>query len=284
MNIYHYINFRDFIKDAFSALRNENENLSIREILRRIGCASPSYFKEVIIDAQKKMSPVMTRKFALFLKLDTRETDYFLALVGYNQAETESERILYYEELLRHKVHTASENKFLELREYEYLSSWELSAIREFLHFHDGFKNLDAEERKKLAGCFLPKISDEQIKNAIQTLESLEFIKKDAHGNYRKTKQNIRSVKKTPAAYRTLCQNMKHALEIINTASPENRIFKNVIVSISSPTYEIIEKKVQEFCKEILDIASNDAYPEDRLYSLGLQFFPLTKLPEDAMK
>ena len=181
---------------------------------------------------------------------------------------------------MRHKVSSPLENQFLDPREYTYLSSWEISAIREFLHFYNGFKNFDAEDRKRLADCFFSKISDEQVNNAVQTLESLGFIKKDAQGNYYKTKQNIRSVRKTPAAYLTLCQNMKHALEIINRTSPQTRIFKNVIVSISAPTYEVIEKKIQEFCREILEIVCNDSNPEDRLYSLGLQFFPLTKARE----
>jgi hypothetical protein len=55
------------------------------------------------------------------------------------------------------KSHQASEARFLEIREYQYLSTWELSAIREFLHFYKEFKNLDSSEREKLANCFLPK-------------------------------------------------------------------------------------------------------------------------------
>jgi uncharacterized protein (TIGR02147 family) len=277
MNIYQYTDYRKFLKDSFSALKEKKRNLSIREILRRIGCASPSYYKEVVIDAKKNMSALMARKFADFLKLDSDQTAFFLTLVEYNQAGTESEKIRHYEELLRHRSQTESDNHFLELGEYQYLSSWELPAIREFLHFYKGFKNSGTEERQQFADFFLPRITGEKIDNAIRTLESLGFITKDSEGNYHKTGQNIRSLKKTPAAYVTLCQNMKHALDIINRTSPETRIFKNVVISVSSTAYEIIEKKVQEFCKEILDIVSNDTEPEERLYSLGLQLFPITK-------
>jgi uncharacterized protein (TIGR02147 family) len=281
MNLYDYTNYREFLKATFAELRRGNKNLSMREILRRIGTASPSYFKEVVIDAKKNMSPAMARKFANFLKMDSNETSFFLALVGYNQAVKESERIRFYEELLRYKSHKTSEARFLEICEYQYLSTWELSAIREFLHFYKGFKNLDSKEREKLADCFLPKITEQQVAKAIEILESLGFIKKDSKGCYRKSSQNIRCINKTPAAYLTLCQNMKHALQIIDQVDPETRIFKNLIVSISAPAYKILEKKIQEFCKEILNIVSNDSNPEDRIYSLSIQFFPLTKLPED---
>jgi uncharacterized protein (TIGR02147 family) len=277
MDVYCYTDYRLFLKDSFTALQRTFVNLSIREILRRIGSSSPSYYKEVVIDGKKNMGSSMARKVAAFLKLDSSETDYFLALVGYNQAKTELERNQYYEIVMMSKGRSPSENRFLSAQEYEYLSSWEVSAVREFLHFYKNFKNIDDEERKDLVSNFLPKLTVDQIDKAIKVLESLKFIKKDAQGNYRKTSHNIRSVTKTPAAYMTLCQNMKHALEIINTAPLESRIFKNVIVSISSQTYAIIEKRIQEFSKEILDIVSHDTLPEDQLYSLGVQFFPLTK-------
>ncbi len=282
MNIYQYTNYREFLKDSFSELRKINKNLSMREILRRVGTASPSYYKEVVNDAKKNMSPSMARKFANFLKLDSNETAFFLALVGYNQATKESERIRFYEEMLIHHALNSPDNRFLEIYEYQYLSSWELSAIREFLHFHNGFRNLDSEERKNLADCFLVKVSEEQVVKAIKILETLGFIKKEKNGCYKKTTHNIRCPEKTSAAYLTLCQNMRHALQVINQAAPETRIFKNLIVSTSAPTYKIIEKRIQDFCKEILDIVSKDTNPEDRLYSLGLQFFPLTILPDDT--
>jgi uncharacterized protein (TIGR02147 family) len=105
----------------------------------------------------------------------------------------------------------------------------------------------------------------------------MKFITRNSENCYSKTGLNIRSVKKTPAAYVTLCQNMRHALDIINRTPPESRIFKNVVLSMSSKTYEVIENKINSFCKEILDIVSSDTNPEDCLYSLGLQFFPLTR-------
>ncbi len=280
MNIYSYNDYRLYLKEAFSSLRRRNGNLSMREIHRRIGCTSPSYFKEVVVDAKKNMSFTMARKVAAFLKLDAHETEYFLALVGYNQAKTELERNHFYDQLIRYHGRSSADNRFLNVQEHAYLSSWEISAIREILQFHRNFGNRNADERRELADRFLPKLTDDQIVKAVETLKSLGFIRKDGRGNYRKTGQNLRSVKKTPAAYLTLCQNMKHALEIINTASPESRLFKNLIISVSAQAYEIIENRIQEFSKEILDIVSNDSLPEERLYSLGIQLFPLTKLPE----
>jgi uncharacterized protein (TIGR02147 family) len=281
MTIFNYTDYRLFLKDEFSALQRKNKHLSMREILRRIGCASPSYYKETVIDAKKNMGLSMARKIAAFLKLDKNEAAYFLTLVSYNQSRTESERVEYYEQLIRLGTRKGTESRILSSSEYGYVSSWEIPAIRELLKYRSNFGNRSKEERKQLADEFLPRLSEEQITQAMTILESLGFVKKDAHGNFKKTDQNIRSVEKTPAAYTLLCQNLKLAQEIINKAPSRSRMFKVLIVSTSSQAYELIEKKTNEYCKEILDIVSSDTNPEDRLYSLGVQLFPLTKLPEE---
>jgi hypothetical protein len=57
-----------------------------------------------VIDAKKNMSPAMARKFASFLKNGCQRDLFFVALVGYNQAVKESERIRFYEEMLLYKI------------------------------------------------------------------------------------------------------------------------------------------------------------------------------------
>jgi uncharacterized protein (TIGR02147 family) len=279
VNVFEYNDYRLFLRDSFSEARKRNKHLSIREILRRIGSASPSYYKEVVVDSKKNMSITMARKIAIFLKLDHNQANYFLALVGFNQAKTEAERAENYGQLVSLPKGAGAESRFLSAQEYAYLSSWEIPALREVLFFYPTFGNRNREERAKLAAQFIPKVSDEQMHRAIGVLESLGFIEKDGGGNFRKTRHNIRCVNKTPAAYLILSQYMKHALEIINIAEPDSRMFKNLILSMSSQAYGAIERKIQEFCKDILDIVSNDRLPADRLCSLGVQLFPLTKIP-----
>jgi uncharacterized protein (TIGR02147 family) len=280
MNIYSFTDYRKFLQETFSDLQRKNRTLSMREILRRIGCTSPSYYKEVVVDVKKNMSMAMARKIAAFLKLDPNAMEYFVALVGYNQAKTELERNHHYQQLILHNRGAIVENHFLTPNELAYFSTWEIPAIRELLLFYKNFKNRTAEERRKLAERFYPELSEVQVREAIELLEKLDFIKKDLHGNYRRTGQNIRQVKKNPLTYYMLRQNMKHAVQIINRISPDIRIFKNVTISMSEQAYKILEKKIQEFCGEVSDIVSNDSLPADRLYTLGIQLFPLTRTIE----
>lgn len=281
MSIYQYLDFRHFIRGRVSALQAENEHLSIREILRRVKCTSPSYYKEVIVDAKKRMSLTVARRFAHFFTLTPAETDYFILLVQFNQAKTELERLHFYEKLIHFKQKPQTENHFLTIREYGYMAHWQNVVVRELLPLLSAFGNRSAAERAELAAKLRIPITDKQIDSAIALLESLRFIRKDAEGNYRKTDTTIRAETRSPAAYKMLCQFTDLSKEIINTSEVQDRLFKVAILSMSKENRAIIEKKLDAVCQEIVEIAGADSESADRLYGMNIQFYPLTKLPEE---
>ena len=279
MSIYSYLDFRLFLHDRITTLRSENNNLSIREILRRVRCSSPSYYKEVIVDARKKMSLEAARRFAAFLQMPVDETAYFLLLVQYNQAGTELEKLHFYEQLLHFKKKPATEDHVLTINEYGYMSEWQNAVIREMLPLLDGFGNRSGAERAQIARLLRMKISDRQIDEAIRLLEKLKFIRKNSRGNYIKSESTIRAEKKSPAAYQALCQYMDMGKSIINSTDPLYRLFKVAVLGTNRETSAVIEKRVNDVCREIISIAGTG--DSDRLYAMNVQFFPLTRLPEE---
>ena len=280
MDLYSYLDYRQFIRDRVEALRTEYANLSIREMLRRVRCSSPSYYKEVVIDARKNMSIATARRFAEFFKLSGDETGYFILLLQYNQAKTELERLAFYRQLLQFKKKAATDDHFLTISEYGYMAEWQNTVIRELLPLVGDFGNRNPDERTALAQLLRVKLTDRQIDEAIRLLESLRFIKKNTRGNYRKTATTIRAENQSPAAFRTLCQFMELGKSVINTTDPLYRLFKVAVMSMNKETCAIIEKKISDVCREIVEIAATGS-DVDRLYALNLQFFPLTKLPEE---
>ncbi|MBN1577720.1 MAG: TIGR02147 family protein [Chitinispirillaceae bacterium] len=282
MNIYSYLDYRQFIRDRVDGLRSGNVNLSIREVLRRVRCSSPSYYKEVIVDAKKKMSIATGRRFADFFRLSGDETDYFLLLIQYNQAKTEIEKLHFYKQLLHFTKKPATDDHFLNINEYGYMAEWQNAVIRELLPLADDFGNRNPDEREALAQLLRMKVTDRQIDEAIRLLDALKFIRKNAKGSYRKTGSTIRAEKKTPAAFRALCQFMDLGKSIINTTDPRYRLFKVAILGMNKETFTILEKKIDEACREMITIAGASVPHIDRLYAMNIQFFPLTKLPEEG--
>lgn len=282
MKVFDYLDYRRFIRDSVESLQQENPHLSVRELLRRVRCSSPSYYKEVIVDAKKRMSLATARRFAEFFRLPTEETDYFLLLVQYNQAKSELERIRFYEQLLQVMPKSSVEDHFLSINEYGYLSDWHNSVVRELLPLAEAFANRDTGEREALARLLRVRISEGQIDIAIKLLESLKFIRRDKQGNYVKSAVAIKNGDKTPAAFRTLCQFTDLGKSVINTTDPLYRLFKIAVLSMNEENFAVIEKKINDVCSEIVALSGTSQTPPDRLYALNIQFFPLTRLPGES--
>ena len=279
MNIYSYLDYRQFLRDRIDTLRRENDKLSIRELLRRVQCSSPSYYKEVVVDARKKMSLTTARRFAAFLRLSADETGYLLLLVQYNQAVSDVDRQHFYELLLRCRKKPAAENHFLKISEYGYMSEWHHTVIRELLPLLGDFGNRNGEERARLARLLRVNLTDRQIDEAITILEKLKFIRKNEDGNFEKSDSTIRIEQKSPAAYRALCRFLDMGKSIIPATDSLYRLFKVAVLGMNRDTAAVIEKKINDLCQEIVSIAGT-AEP-DRLYAMNIQFFPLTRLPEE---
>lgn len=282
MDIYTYHDFRRYISDRIDVLREEQPSLSIREILRRVECTSPSYYKEVILDGKRRMSSTAARRFASFLMLSADETEYFLLLLDYNQATTELDKVHFLDRLMKFKKPAVTPNHFLSVNEYGYMAEWYHAVVRELLPLFPDFGNRDETERRKLAGLLRIKLTEQQIDASVTLLENLKFIRKNSDGNYEKTDIALRVEKKTPAAYKTLFDFMNIAKTVINSTDSSARMVKMGVLSLSGEACSIIEKKLNEAFQEIVDIAADAAPAVDRLYTVNIQFVPLTKLPGEA--
>jgi len=279
IDIFSYHDFRQYIRDRVEAVRAEQEHLSIREILRRVQCASPSYYKEVILDGKKRMSPAAARRFAAFFMLSAPETEYFLLLLNYNQAKTELDRLHFLDKLMSFKKRPVTASHFLTINEYGYMAEWHHAVIRELLPLLPEFGNRNEEERRQLARLLRVKLTDRQIDESITLLESLKFVRRNKQGNFEKTDTTIRVEKKTPAAYKTLCEFMNMAKTVINTTDAATRLVKMAVLNLDAEAYAIIEKKLNEAFQEIVEVAADKKGDADRLYAMNMQFFPLTRLP-----
>jgi uncharacterized protein (TIGR02147 family) len=161
------------------------------------------------------------------------------------------------------------------------MAQWYHMVIRELLPLLPEFGNRTQEERHALSKLLRVRLTDRQIDETIKLLERLKFIQRNEQGNFEKTDAAIRSEKKSPAAYTTLCQFMDIGKTIINTTDIPSRLVKMAVLSMNSDIFSIIERKINEAFQEIADIAGTAKPDIDRLYAINIQLFPLTRLPEE---
>ena len=176
--IFAYTDYRKFLKDYYDERKALDTRFSHRYISRKIGYKSTAFLSEVI-SGKKNLTGAVQMRLAGLLGLKRDEEEYFLNLVGFNQAKSADERNRYYEKLMSL---TQVDAKALEGDQYEYFNNWYYAAIRELLAFHP-FRG----DYQELARTLNPPIAPGQARQAMKVLLDLGLVRVDGDGTHRPT-------------------------------------------------------------------------------------------------
>jgi uncharacterized protein (TIGR02147 family) len=268
-NIYTYLDYRQFLKDACKARRKTNPNFSYRYISQKIGIKSTG-FLSMVISGKRNISGKLIIELSTILKLRKKERHYFESLVHFNQAGTHNEKTRFYQELLSYKnspVRTVNQDQ------YEFYNKWYYSAIRELVAIYPV-----KDDYQHLAKLLKPAIKPSEAKAALETLTRLGLIKKTGSGIY-KRKDPVISSGETVKSFE-VHNFQKAAMELAKTALEriprDERELSTVTMSIDKSTYCMIRKKTAKLRAEIMELARSVKNPE-QVYQLNLQLFPMSE-------
>ena len=268
INIYDYLDYREFLRDYYIEKKKNNPHFSHRYIAQKLGFDS-GYFAK-ITQTQRHISIALAEKFAAFFKLGSRESEYFRTLVHFCKAETHSEKREFFEKLISFK---RSEARVLNEKQYRLFEKWYYVAVRELIACFDC--KGDYEE---LGKRLIPPISEAKARKAVKVLKELGLIKKVRGGGYERvdpvwrTNTDIASV-----AVDTMQQDMLElAKESYDRFPRTERNMSTLTLSISKTEYEQIVKDLERLREKLLDAAKNCETP-DRVYQCNFSVFPLSK-------
>jgi uncharacterized protein (TIGR02147 family) len=128
-----------------------------------------SYFTNVLHG--NKVTGIFIERFIKILLLNKEESNFFLVLVLFNQAETPDKRELYFNQLISLNCTPV---KQISKNHYSYYSTWYNSVIHALLNTFD-FKDDYSELSQKV----FPKISVREAKLSIELLMKLNLIAED---------------------------------------------------------------------------------------------------------
>lgn len=92
--IFNYQNYRQFLRNFYRAHKLSSRGYSYSKFSADAGIESPNFLK-LVIDGRKNLTTKTIQCFAKGLGLKANETDYFEALVLWNQAQSEEEKSYY---------------------------------------------------------------------------------------------------------------------------------------------------------------------------------------------
>jgi uncharacterized protein (TIGR02147 family) len=131
-----------------------------------------------------------------------------------------------------------------------------------------------------LAKACRPKVSAAEVTESLNFLIKANLLQKNEDGNYTQTDKVVTTgpMEFTPLAIRGLHHQMGEiALDAIEGVPQDERHFSGLTLGITRAAYEKIVKRIAEFRKEIIAIATEE--PEtDEVYRLNMQFFPVTNI------
>jgi uncharacterized protein (TIGR02147 family) len=272
-NLLQYLDYRAFLADYTQWRRESDPAFSQRTFAKEAGLpASSSSLLPAIIKGRRSLSQNLRVKFAKALNLPEREGLYFDLLVQFNQAKGMTEKNFFFSQLSKFRTsraHIMSENQF------EFFSKWYYGAVRNFF-------SMETRERSPvvIANRLFPAVSPEQVEDAIRLLLELDLIKRTANG-YTVTDRHISTPKdvQARAARENLLELTRMSMELLEKTPPELRQYNALMFTVSAEGFATVKERVRSFLEELREILDRDQN-EDRIYSLTLQLFPNSRLPE----
>ncbi len=280
--IFQFNDFRNYLKESFSELKQQNSKYSQRWIAQQIGVSSSGWISDLLAGRRNLTTTQMVHLNGL-LNHNPKEQAYFEALVLFNQSSSLEEKNRYYEQLLTFKEISADE---LDKEYFEYFGEWHHAAIREKLLYLP-FKG----DYTALAQSLLPQITSAEAKKSIELLLKLGMIDHDKMSG--EFKPNQVHVKKKLGIdqllyFRYLQANMKLGMESIERIPKDERYMSALCTGLSEASFKEIIDDIQALRQKIKLLSERDTrhYRNTksplnmRIYQFLIELFPMTQQQE----
>lgn len=270
MNMFTYLDYRKYLRDALVERKEQNYHFSYRFIAQHLNLSSPGFFNW-IVSGKRKLPETLIPKLAILFKFTDRECAYFSLLVKYNHTADPAEK----EELFQRLSQYIKKEQRQQITpdQYKYFSKWYYVAIREYLRLYD-FR----DDYRSLAQQLRPKIKSSEARDAVDVLIKFGLIAPDENGFYR-------PVDKMVTTGETWKSDMINNLQVILidlgkkallSVPREERDVSNVTICVSETGRRRVSQEIAAMRRKILEISENDR-GADTLYQCNVQLFPLTK-------
>lgn len=274
INIYSYTCYRNFLSDYYKEQKLVNSSFSYQYFANKAGFKTKTFIPKVI-NGEKALAKRSTILIAKAMELKKKETDYFEAMVNFNNAININEKEYYFHKLQslskQHKSNLFRENQFT------YFAQWYYPAIRELVTII----NWD-NDYKVLANAVYPKITPRQAEKAVKLLVDLGMIKKMPSGRYINLKKVITNGDQVTslAIQKFQKQTMELGLDTLEKVKKSQRDISTLTISVSEKGFANIKSELKQFREKLINIVNNDE-STDRVYQINFQLFPLSKIPKN---
>ena len=243
MDLYKHTDYRTFLREWFEETKKEQSFLSFRYMARRTGIDA-GYLAHVF-NGSKHISEESIPAVLELLHLKGRDANYFAELVLFSRAKGEREIKERFQKLMTLRSTAARE---LSDRQTRYWSYWYYPAVRLAMLTYDF-----AGDFADLAARLTPTITPEQARDAVNTLEELELVRRGEGGTW----TVLDSYVATKDAWQSMAirqfqeQTLHLAAESLNRHPPAVREISTLSLAIPRSEIPTLQDMVREFRKQV---------------------------------
>jgi len=269
MDIFQYDNYRSFLKDYYTAQKQNNPAFSFRFFAKKAGLPSFNYLK-LVMDGKRNLTSDYLKRFMRGLKLKNSKAKYFEHMVHLNQTKDASLKSEYLNKMLKLKYRV--EAKPIEKEQSEIYSRWYHWVIREMTLLGD-FKEDPKWISERLHGAITPG----QAKDSLELLKKLKLIQKEDQKWVPSERAIVSSDEVSNLALKKMHESFLNiAIHKLFQVHASQREFAGVTIAIDAAKLSKIKSKIKKFRRELNESLS-DEENANQVYQFSMQFYPLTQ-------
>ncbi len=269
-SVFEFEDFREFMKVRVQELADAPEQISLRSLCKKAGFASPGLY-HYVVQGKRPLRFEAAKKFAKGMGLSKSETEFFLILVEYQQAEDGDQKLRLHQRLLGFK--SFREAHPLSQAQFEYYTRWYYPVIREMV----GLKNFK-ESAAWIASRLRPAIHPEDVTRALERLQILGLLGRNDKGrlvqtNPRVATTNLVTSHLVAQFHREM---LKIAQESLKSFTSDEREISGITLALDQTRQAQLKEKLRGFLAEVFSEFGEPTDLDEQVFQLNLQFFPLS--------
>ncbi len=268
-DVLQYTNYRVYLRDYYEFKKKTVPAFSLRFFAEKAGLSSHAHLK-LTIDGKRNITKNTVVKLIHGLGLQNQRAAYFESLVFFNQAQTDTDKQVYYAQLLkaspRSKLHKMDAVQFRIFREWHHSAILEMVALKDFRPIPDWIS-------KRLGGLVTPA----QVTESLKLLVELGLLVKTANG-YRQRDPLITTDDEVQDMMVKMyhLQMLKLSADMLSTLPGPQRDVSALTFSIKREDFPNLKKHLQLMRKELLDFSAKAGEAEE-VVQINIQLYPLTR-------
>ncbi len=272
-SVFNYLDYRRFLEDYFSTRKMEDYRFSLRGFAKHAGLPlSYSSFFTKVIAGKRNLTIDLRFKLAKAMKLTASELSYFELLVQFNQSKNEESKQHFYAALAKYKK---SPTRIITKDRFEFYAKWQNSVIRAFFGIRPKERNAESIGQE-----IFPQLTVREVEEAVRLLLKLGLITKTANG-YAVTDPHITMEpdQKNFSNKTRIVEMLNLAKEVMPHIPTSDLEYSTMTVYVSHQGFQELRERVRSFREDLKALVASDR-EEDRVYTVNIQLFPNTILPE----